>query len=337
MEYSIVSQKAFLNFNALRKIRTLGIVLDKGVAFGKMIVELNPFSMSRKSILLFVSALFLSACSHSSPAAPLAPNQPMAADEHMNHGAGGMEEPLAADRLNSSPRHAEWVEVPNGDKKIHTWVVYPEASEKRPVVLLIHENRGLNDWARGMADQVAEAGYIAVAPDLLSEFSDAERKTSDFADEDAARTALSALDAGQVGSDLQAVATWAKAIPSSNGKLASAGFCWGGGQSFRLATQTNDLDAAMVFYGTGPAEASAYEGISVPVHGFYGGADERVNATIPQSEEAMKAAGKSFDYRIYEGAGHAFMRSGEEPNAEPANKAARDAAWERMKEILSAL
>src|SRR5690606_35878863 len=199
------------------------------------------------------------------------------------------------------------------------------------------ENRGLNDWARSMADQVAEAGYIAVAPDLLSDFSETEKKTSDFANEDAARTALGTLKPENVMSDLQAVADWAKTIPSADGKLVSAGFCWGGSQSFQFATQRDDLAVAMVFYGTGPAEASAYAGISAPVFGFYGGADERVNATIPASEEAMNAAGKSFEYKIYDGAGHAFMRSGEDPNGDPSNVTARNSAFEWMKEILGEL
>lgn len=249
----------------------------------------------------------------------------------------GDEEMGSMERLNSSPRHQEWVEVKNGDKTIYTWVVYPEVSDKRPVVLLIHENKGLNDWARSMADQVAEAGYIAVAPDLLSDFSATEKKASDFANDDAATAALSALDPKGVMSDLQAVTDWAKTIPSANGKIAVAGFCWGGGKSFQFASESDDLDLAMVFYGTGPTDAAAYEKITAPVFGFYGGADERVKATIPDSEKYMKAAGKTYDYKIYEGAGHAFMRSGEDPNGEAANITARNEAWVRMKEILSTL
>lgn len=300
--------------------------------------------MLKKFFLLLVLAFFLAGCATSStitpqpPTSPATPpvssNQP-SSDDNMNHGTEETSE--TTERLNASPRHQEWVEVKNGDKTIYVWAVYPEASEKRPVVLLIHENRGLNDWARSMADQVAEAGYIAVAPDLLSNFSPTEKKTSDFVNEDAARTALSTLDPAKVTSDLQAVADWAKTIPASNGKLASAGFCWGGGQSFQLATQTHDLDLAMVFYGTGPTDTSAYEKISSPIYGFYGGADERVNATIADSEKYMKAAGKTFEYKIYDGAGHAFMRIGEDVHGDQANVSARNAAWARMKEILSTL
>lgn len=245
--------------------------------------------------------------------------------------------PGVASRLNTSSRHQEWVEVKNGSKTIYTWVVYPEVSVRRPVVLLIHENRGLNDWARGMADQLAEAGYIAVAPDLLSGFSGTQKRTSDFADEDAARNALSTLTPEGVQSDLQAVLAWAKTIPASTGTVASAGFCWGGSQSFRLAAESGDLAATLVFYGTGPTEVDVYSRISSPVFAFYGGADERVNATVPMSSAAMQAAGKRFEPVTYEGAGHAFMRSGEDPDSDPKNVAARAAAWDRMLAILKEL
>lgn len=278
--------------------------------------------------LLLISSLLLAACA---PTAPI--------DEHADHSDHGSTaaDASVSDRLNDSPRHQEWVEVTYGDRTVHTWVVYPETSEKVPVVILIHENRGLNDWARGMADQVAEAGYIAVAPDLLSEFDDEHAKTSDFASEDAAREALMTLDPTQVQADLQTVADWAQTIPASDGTLVSAGFCWGGSQSFAFATENDDLDMTMVFYGTGPTDDAAYANVSSPVYGFYAGNDERVNATIPQSQEAMAAAGKTYEIETYDGAGHAFMRSGEDPSGDPANVAARAAAWERMKQLLETL
>ncbi len=282
--------------------------------------------MRASSLFTIGLSLVLAACGSSS--------DPM---DHSQHVVQGGDEKAVMDRINDSPRHAEWTEVDNNGKKIHTWVVYPERADKAPVVILIHENRGLNDWARGMADQVAEAGYIAVAPDLLSGFSEEFERTSDFADEDAARTAISQLKQEDVMSDLSAVATWAKAIPAGDGKIVSAGFCWGGSQSFQFAAESSDLDVAMVFYGTGPVDSSAYQDISVPVFGFYGGADERVNATIEGSDAYMSAAGKTYEYEIYDGAGHAFMRTGEDIAGDPANSAARNAAFERMKTILSEL
>ncbi len=281
-----------------------------------------------KKLLIPLAFLLLAACTPS--------EQAMNGDEHSSH---GNDSSMAAsvDRLSNSPRHQEWVEVKNGDKTIYTWVVYPEVSTSAPVVVLIHENKGLNDWARGLADQVAEEGYIAVAPDLLSGFSDEMTRTSDFPTPDEATKAIGQLKPDDVMSDLKAVTEWAKSIEASDGTIVSAGFCWGGGQSFRLATETEDLSAALVFYGTAPTDASAYDNISAPVFGFYGGADARITGTVEQTAKFMKDANKDYDYKIYEGAGHAFMRLGEDPSGSGANVAARNAAWTRMKEILATL
>lgn len=276
-------------------------------------------------ISTLVITLTLTAC---------APSSPMT----MDHGESDMSgEMLTKDRLNESPRHHEWVEVQYGDRTVHTWVVYPERSDAAPAVLVIHENRGLNDWARSLADQVAESGSIAVAPDLLSGFSKEFERTSDFPDEDSARDALYQLDADQVQADLVAVAEYAKELEASNGKIVTAGFCWGGAQSFEFATKSDLADAIMVFYGTSPEQVSAYEGITAPVYGFYGGNDERVNATIERAELAMSQLGKTYDVEIYEGAGHAFMRNGEESDADAFEKAARDQAFDRMEDILQSL
>lgn len=286
--------------------------------------------------------LFLWGCSQT-PTKPETPplaevvseNEASVAEGHDHDHSEGAEE--ANERLIDSPRHHEWVEVQNGDRTIYTWVVYPEKSQKAPAVLVIHENRGLNDWARSMADQIAEAGYIAVAPDLLSGFSEEYDRTTDFPTEDAARDALYLLEPAQVTSDLEAVAQYAKSIPASNQKLATAGFCWGGAKSFEFATQSDLADQVMVFYGTSPEDSEGYKNITAPVFGFYAENDERVNATIDGAEQSMSTLEKTFDIEVYEGAGHAFMRSGEDPTADPANIAAREAAWERMKEILSTL
>ncbi len=287
----------------------------------------------KRILSLFMSLVFLTACG--APVSSPEKESMKEMDHGMDHGMESSSEEHA--RLNESPRHHEWVDVKNGEKTIHTWVVYPERSDSAPAVLVIHENRGLNDWARSLADQVAEAGYIAVAPDLLSGFSEEFDRTSDFADDDAARDALYELDPAQVQSDLKVVAEYAKSIEASNGKLATAGFCWGGAQSFEFASQSDQADAVMVFYGTSPEDVTAYESIQAPVYGFYGGADERVNATIDRAQQAMSSLNKPYEVEIYDGAGHAFMRSGETPDGDPANRAARQAAFERMKEVLSGL
>ena len=238
-------------------------------------------------------------------------------------------------RLEDSPRHQEWVAVKHGERTVHVYVVYPEVGHKALAVVVIHENRGLTDWVRSVTDQLAEAGYIAIAPDLLSGAGPGGGKTSDFASGDAAREAISTLAPDQVTADLNAVTDYAAKLPAANGKVAVAGFCWGGGQTFRFATNRADLAAAFVFYGTGPSDAAAVARITAPVYGFYGGADARVNATIPTSEELMKAAGKTYEPVIYDGAGHGFMRAGEEPGASEANKKAREDAWARWKALLS--
>lgn len=238
------------------------------------------------------------------------------------------------ERLEKSPRHHEWVKVNYDDRTVNSFLVYPEVSEKTPVIIVIHENRGLNDWARSMADQIAEAGYIAIAPDLLSGAGPDGSGTAGFANSDDARTAIYGLSPEQVTADLKATIEYAKKIPAGNGKVAVIGFCWGGSQSFRLATNTDAIEAAFVCYGTGPKEEEAYKNISVPVYGFYGGNDNRVNATIDESKNYMEANNKTYEPVIYEGAGHGFFRAGEAEDASEANKKARQDGWERLKKLL---
>lgn len=246
----------------------------------------------------------------------------------------------AVQQLENSPRHHEWVTLESSERTMHNFVAYPEKSEDATVVIVIHENRGLNDWARSFADQLAAAGYIAVAPDLISNTVEGVEKTSDFENSDAAREAIYSLDPEMVTRDLMNVLEYAQSIEAGNGNIAVAGFCWGGSQSFRFVTNAGDaIDAAMVFYGTGPDELSAYQQIEAPVYGFYGGDDQRVNSTIEGSEKMMEQAGKTYKYEIYEGAGHAYMRRGDDPNApaDDPNVKARNASWERLKSILENL
>ncbi len=249
-------------------------------------------------------------------------------------GVSSAQDDPAVKRLNDSPRHHEFASVTYGDRAVKAFVVYPEKAEKVPAVLVIHENRGLTDWVRGVADQLAEAGYIAVAPDLLSGSGPEGGGTTAFPDTNAARDAISDLAQDQVTADLHAVADYAKGLPACNGKLAVAGFCWGGKQTFDFATSRKDLSAAFVFYGTPVEDDAAIAEINVPVYGFYGGNDARVTATVPATEEKMKAAGKTYEAVTYEGAGHGFMRSGEEPGAEEPNQKAMQEAWMRWKELL---
>jgi carboxymethylenebutenolidase len=241
-------------------------------------------------------------------------------------------QPWARERITKSPRHSEWVTVKHDGRNVETLIVYPESKDKRPVVLIIHEIFGLSDWAQELADEVAAAGYIAVAPDLLSGMAPNGGRTKDFPT--GVTEAIGKLNPDQITADLNAAADYGLKLPASNGKLFVAGFCWGGGQTFRFATNRADIAAAFVFYGPPPA-ADAMSRIKAPIYGFYAGDDARIGATIPDTIAAMKAAGKTYDPVTYDGAGHGFMRAGEAPDASAANKKAREDSWKRWKSLLA--
>jgi carboxymethylenebutenolidase len=236
-------------------------------------------------------------------------------------------------KLEKSPRHQEWVKASHDKRDVNCFIVYPEVKDKATTVVLIHEIFGLSDWVRGVADDLAAEGYIAIAPDLLSGMGPKGGGSDEFS-KDAVNKAVSGLPADQLTADLNAVVKYVGELPAANGKVAVAGFCWGGGQSFRFATNNGSIKAAFVFYGTGPTDEKEIAKITAPVFGFYGGNDARVSATVPKSTELMKKAGKTYESVSYEGAGHGFMRAGQDPAANEANKKARDEAWKRVLEIL---
>jgi carboxymethylenebutenolidase len=167
-------------------------------------------------------------------------------------------------RLDASPRHHEYVQLKHDNRTVQAFVVYPETKGKTPVVILIHEIFGLMDWPKEMADELAAQGFIVIAPDLLSGFGPNGGGSSEFADQDARVKAVSGLNPDGVMADLDAAAEYAKKLPASNGKLAAAGFCWGGSTTFRYATHNKGLSGAFVFYGTGPAFMGATMRASAP-------------------------------------------------------------------------
>jgi carboxymethylenebutenolidase len=169
----------------------------------------------------------------------------------------------------------------------------------------------------------AGAAYMAMSPG----------GTAAFPDQNAVVKAVSALDANVVTGDLDAAADYGKKLPSANGKLYVAGFCWGGGKTFLFATHRKDLSASFVFYGP-PPPADTMPSITAPVYGFYAGNDARITATIPQTQTDMKAAGKTYEPVTYDGAGHGFMRAGEAPDANAPNSAARAAGFRRLVDLL---
>src|SRR6185295_2484097 len=146
-------------------------------------------------------------------------------------------------RLEKSPRHLEWVKVKHGTREVNCFIAYPEVKDKATAVVVIHEIFGLTDWVRGVTDQLAEAGYIAIAPDLLSGTAPGGGGTAELGGGDAVRKAISSLPADQVTADLNAAMDYVSKLPAANGKVAVGGFCWGGGQSFRFATNNKDVKA----------------------------------------------------------------------------------------------
>ncbi|MBX7247308.1 MAG: dienelactone hydrolase family protein [Candidatus Sumerlaeaceae bacterium] len=231
----------------------------------------------------------------------------------------------ARERLNTTPRHGEWVEVPipGSDMKLKAWIVYPERKDKAPVVIVIHEIYGLSDWIRGVCDQLAADGFIAIAPDLLTGKGKDGAGTDGFPDRDAVTKAVRSLKDDEVTSGLNATWAYAAKLPSAAAKFATVGFCWGGTTSFRYATVQPDLGAAVVYYGTSPE--SGYEKIKAPVLGLYGANDSRVGATVPGAEAKMKELKKPYLPKTYDGAGHGFLR--QQDGQDGANKKASEQAW----------
>ena len=249
-------------------------------------------------------------------------------------------QPWAQERLKKSSRHQEWVQIKSGDRTVSAFVVYPEVTNKATAVIAIHEIFGMSDWVQSLADEMAEAGYIAIAPDLLSGMGPNGGRT-DSIDPSKVNETIQKLPPDQITADLNAVADYVLKLPAANGKLVVSGFCWGGSQTFRFATNRGDLKAALVFYG-GPPKTEDMAKIKTPVYGFYAENDARIDATIPDAEKTMKEAGKKYEPVIYKGAGHGFMRAGDAPkpddaskqSAWEANKQARDDSWTRLKELL---
>lgn len=262
------------------------------------------------------------------------------ADEHADHEPGAAPSgataqdpaiPAGADSVNSrlaaSPRHGEWAMVPAGEgDSVRAWVVYPERSTRAPVVLAVHEIFGVSTWIKGVADQLAADGYIAIAPDLLTGKVPA-LAPGDTILANVATAAIRTLDAGEVQRRLEAAGKYGMALPAALPSYGIVGFCWGGTTSFNHAVRSPaGLGAAVVYYGSSPA-TSSLASVRVPVLGLYAGDDARVNTTVPAADSALRALGRSFTYRMFEGAGHGFLRQQE--GREGANQRASEAAWPR--------
>ena len=247
-------------------------------------------------------------------------------------GASGLcAQDWARQAVDKSPRRREWVTVKHDSRSVESFVAYPQSQAKAPAIVVIHEIFGMTDWVESVADEFAAAGYVAIAPDLLSGMAPNGGRTKDLPASGVGQ-AINQLPPDQITADLNALADYCKKLPACNGKVCVVGFSWGGGQSFRFATNRKDLAASFVFYGSGPA-AEAIPNIQCPVYGFYAGTDARILGTLPPTQEQMKAAGKFFETVTYDGAAHVFMRAGAQPDATEANKKARAEAWAKLKAI----
>jgi len=229
--------------------------------------------------------------------------------------------------LEVSPRHGEYVDVPMaGGPALKAWISYPERKDKAGVVVVIQEVFGLTDWLRGVADQLAKEGFIAVAPDMVTGFGPNGGGTDSVASRDDVVALVRKITPEEAARRLNAVRDWALKIPAGNGRVGTVGFCWGGGQSFAFAGAQPALAAAVVFYGPSP-DSAVIDAIRAPVLGHYGGDDARVDETIPPAEAQMKKLGRSFEVHVYDGAGHGFLR--DQSGRDGANMKATRQAWPR--------
>ena len=217
--------------------------------------------------------------------------------------------------------HGEWVYIKRGTDSIRAYVAYSERSSLSPAVIVIHENRGLTDWEPTVADRLARNGFIAIAPDLLS-----SKFGRTPADQDTARMMIGQLEPDRVTADLDAVYGYINGQPAvKKDHIGTIGFCWGGGQSFRYATNNPNLKAAVVCYGPAP-DPAALGRIHAPVLGVYGENDARINSALPAVDSSMKRLGRKFEYAIYPGTGHGFLKPGRVGNDGPQV----DLAWTRI-------
>jgi carboxymethylenebutenolidase len=230
----------------------------------------------------------------------------------------------ANERLAASPRQAEWVTIAVGADSVRGWVVYPERRENAPVVIAVHDNRGMSNWIRAVADQLAADGFIAIAPDFLSALPVARRADGE-SDPDSVRAYIGRVDQAARDRFAQAFGEWGTRLDGASERYGIVGFCWGGSTVFAHAVAAPaGLGAVVVYYGGSPAP-DALATVRAPVLGLYGEDDARVNATVPPAKAALDAAGRTFKVHTFAGAGHGFTRSQEA--REGANRRAVEQAW----------
>ena len=214
-----------------------------------------------------------------------------------------------ADRPESGPRqvttHGEWVHFKRGTDSVRAYVAYPERKDAAPAIIVIHEIFGLTDWEPTVADKLAGKGYVAIVPDMLS-----SRWGMSPASGDSGRKLMAQLTPDGITADLDAAYAYANTLPAvRKDQVGVIGFCWGGGQSFRYATNNPKLKAAVVCYGPAP-DSTAMDRIQAPILGVYGENDARIDNALPDVSRLLAAKGKRFSYDIYPGTGHGFLKPG---------------------------
>ena len=223
--------------------------------------------------------------------------------------------------------HGEWVKIKRGDQTIRAYVAYPERKTKAPAVIVIHEIFGLTDWEPTVADRLAKAGYVAIVPDLLS-----SKHGKSPSNPDEGRKLIGELEPERITADLDAAYAYVNGLPAvAKDQIGTIGFCWGGGQSFRYATNNPRLKAVVVAYGP-PPDTADMKRIKAPVLGIYGEKDERINASLPEVTAAMQSDGKTFTSEVYPGTGHGFLKPGRQGSDGPQV----EKAWTRILEFYRA-
>ena len=206
---------------------------------------------------------------------------------------------------------------------VRAYLVYPERRDKAPVVVVIHEIFGLSNWVRSVADQLAADGFIAIAPDLLT-MKNVPWTDAGEPDGAQARAAIGSSADPEHHRKARLVAEYAMNLPAAIKKYGIVGYCWGGGFVWQHALRYPDVSAGVSYYGTAPAP-DQLSNITTPILGLYGENDARVNATVPPADSAMKALKKTYEYKIFPGAGHGFLRQQDGLNG--ANLKATQEAW----------
>ena len=223
--------------------------------------------------------------------------------------------------------HGEWVKIARDADSIRAYVAYPERKTKAPAVIVIHEIFGLTDWEPTVADRLAKQGFVAILPDLLS-----SKYGRSPADADSGRKLVGELEPERVTADLDATYGYVNALPAvEKDRIGTIGFCWGGGQSFRYATNTPNLRAVVVCYGPAP-DSAALRRIQAPVLGIYGENDARITGSLPGVVAQMQSAGKTFNHEVFPGTGHGFLKPGRQGSDGPQV----ERAWKRILEFYRA-